>query len=238
MSARRGRLAYFIDVFTNYHEVELGKRVVEALERLGYGVEAPEQREAGTLLLEEGALDEAEKVAKFNVEKLYEAVESGAKIITTSPAAYLALKQDYPELLGDGRARWVAEETIDVMELILREWEEGRIRFRKSGEEAVYHHSCFTKASGLTKTIERALKAAGYQVKDVEECCGVAGIWGITRRHYEEALDVGSRLFTRLRRLNLPVFSQSETCRLQIRHKTGLHVEHPVEGLLREITWE
>lgn len=232
----RGKLAYFIDVFTNYHEVELGKQVVELIEKLGYTVTAPPQREAGTLLLEEGLLDQFYMVAKKNTESLYSAVRDGAKILTSSPAAYIALKIDYPELLGDTKSRIVSENTIDVLEFLLREYEEDVIDFDKtqSGKLA-YHRSCFTKASGLTKDIERLLSLAGYELKELDMCCGIGGIWGMNKKNLDTSLEIGSNLFNELERINLPVASQSETCRLQLRNNTSLEVRHPFSFIVDKV---
>lgn len=234
-SETRGRLAYFIDVYTNYHEVELGIKTVELLERLGYMVEAPRQKEAGTLALEYGALESAIKIARFNVDSFYDCVRRGAKVITTSPAAYLALKIDYPELLGDEKSRVVADNTIDMVELLLNEYDAGIVDFVGKGGKAIYHHSCFTKASHLTSHVKRLLELAGYRLLEFDECCGVAGVWGLSKKHYEESREIGSKLFSKIRDSGQPVFSQSETCRLQIRHHTNSTVMHPLEGVIDKI---
>jgi Fe-S oxidoreductase len=232
----RGRLAYFIDVFTNYHEVELGKEIVEFVEKLGYAVVAPPQREAGTLLLEEGLIEEARRVAKENVESLYDTVRGGAKILTSSPAAYLALKKDYPELLGDTKSRIVSESTIDIIQLLLNEYEEARIDFDMSSHDRLaYHHSCFTKASGLTKDIRRVLILAGYNLEELDVCCGIGGIWGMNKKHYHISLEIGLDLFNELRRINLPVASQSETCRIQIKNNALVDVRHPFSFIVDRV---
>ncbi|MCX8193119.1 MAG: 4Fe-4S dicluster domain-containing protein [Nitrososphaeria archaeon] len=230
------RLAYFIDVFTNYHEVGLGIEVVRLVEKLGYSVEVPDQREAGTLLLEAGMMDKAIKVAKENVESLYKYIMNGASILTSSPAAYIALKYDYPEILGDSKSKLVSEKTLDIIELLIKEYEDGRIRFNeKNSGRIIYHHSCFTKASGLTKHIKRLLTLAGYNLIEVEECCGIGGVWGMSKKHYNDSLDVGSNLFIKLRSLSSPVASQSETCRIQIRNNAKVRVEHPFSYISKAI---
>lgn len=231
----RKKLAYFIDVFTNYHEVDLGIEVVRLFRKLGYSVDAPPQREAGTLYLEAGQIDKAIKIARVNVESLYRSIMNGATVITSSPAAYLALKKDYPEILGDSKSKMVSDSTIDVTELILEEYENGRIRFNKPDDEIkiVYHHSCFTKASGLTKTIKRLLNIAGYSLVEVDDCCGIGGVWGMYRKHYDESIDVGRSLFDKLMNLKLPVASQSETCRIQLRNHALVEADHPFSYISR-----
>lgn len=224
----RMKLAYFIDVFTNYHEVNLGREIVELVEKLGYFIYAPPQREAGTLLFEEGLLEEAYKIARENIESLYNSVMNGAKILTSSPAAYLALKKDYLEILGDSKSRIVSENTIDIIELISREYQDDMIDFDNSVDGLlVYHHCCFTKASGLTKSIREMLTSSGYRLKEVDACCGIGGIWGMNRKHHSLSIEIGSSLFKELNRINLPVASQSETCRIQIKNNVMVDVKHP-----------
>lgn len=232
----RGRIAYFIDVFTNYHEVELGKKVVELIEKLGYFVVAPPQREAGTLLLEEGLIEDAYRVAKENIENLYNTVRSGVKILTSSPAAYLALKKDYPELLGDTKSRIVSENTVDIIQLLLNEYEEGSIDFDSSlNGQLVYHQSCFTKASGLTKGVRQILTLSGYRLKELDLCCGIGGIWGMNKKYYDLSLEIGLNLFNELKKINLPVASQSETCRIQIKNNVLLDVRHPFSFIVERV---
>ncbi|MEM4536410.1 MAG: 4Fe-4S dicluster domain-containing protein [Nitrososphaerota archaeon] len=234
--SHRGKLAYFIDVFTNYHEVDLGKKIVGLVENLGYVVVAPSQREAGTLLLEEGLIDEAYRIAKENTENLYSAIQDGARVLTSSPAAYLALKKDYPELLGDSKSRIVSENTIDIIELLLKEYEEDAIDFDKNPEaQIVYHHSCFTKASGLTKDIRRLLTSAGYTLKEIDRCCGIGGVWGMNKKHHSESIEIGLNLFNELKRMKLPIASQSETCRFQIRNNSSVEVRHPFSFIMDRV---
>ncbi|MEM1770335.1 MAG: 4Fe-4S dicluster domain-containing protein [Nitrososphaerota archaeon] len=224
------KLSYFVDVFTNYHEVDLGIEIVTTLEKLGYSISIPPQKEAGTILFEEGLIEEALKIARYNIENLYKSIVNGSVILTGSPAAYLALKKDYPEFLGDEKSRIVADNTFDVLELLLRDVEEGRVKLdSREGFKITYHHSCFTKASGLTKTIKRLLSYAEYDLKEVDQCCGIAGLWGMKKKHFDQAIEVGSGLFSELKNLAIPVTSQSETCRLQIRHNTGIDVKHPFQ---------
>ncbi len=230
----RQRLAYFGDVFGLYHEGNVVSGLFSLLERLGYGVEVPRgQRQAGIPLLELGLLDEARATAKRNVEILSGYVERGYKILTTSPAAYLALKQDYPKLLDDANARKVAENTIDAVQLLNELVKRGELELDGGGREVVYHSSCFSQATSLSSAIVGLLNNAGFKVVGTTpRCCGVAGMWGLLREHYETAKQVGSALFNELRDAET-IVSQSETCRLWMRSILGKEILHPVEAILK-----
>jgi glycerol-3-phosphate dehydrogenase subunit C len=65
-------------------------------------------------------------------------------------------------------------------------------------------------------------------------CCGVAGTYGLKREKYEIAMKVGAGLFAQIAD-TAPDRSvcDSETCRWQIQHATGVTSVHPVEVLHR-----
>ncbi|MDJ0269698.1 MAG: 4Fe-4S dicluster domain-containing protein [Aigarchaeota archaeon] len=228
------RLAYFGDVFGLYHEGNFVSRLFGLLEKLGYGVEVPRgQRQAGIPLLELGLLDEARAIASRNVEILSGYVERGYKILTTSPAAYLALKQDYPKLLDNADSRKVAENTVDAVQLLNELVGSGGLELDSGGRGIVYHSGCFSQATSLSGAIVELLNNAGFKiVGTTQRCCGVAGMWGLLRKHHETAKQVGSTLFNELRDAET-IVSQSETCRLWMRSFLGKEILHPVEAILK-----
>jgi glycerol-3-phosphate dehydrogenase subunit C len=63
-------------------------------------------------------------------------------------------------------------------------------------------------------------------------CCGIAGTYGYKREKYEIAMQVGAQLFDFVRGFNSPLaICDSETCRWQISHATGVPAIHPIELL-------
>ncbi len=65
-------------------------------------------------------------------------------------------------------------------------------------------------------------------------CCGVAGTYGLKREKYEIAMAVGKPLFDQVRASGSEeAVCDSETCRWQITHATGVSSLHPVEVLHR-----
>jgi glycerol-3-phosphate dehydrogenase subunit C len=66
------------------------------------------------------------------------------------------------------------------------------------------------------------------------DCCGIAGTYGLKKEKYEISMAVGKPLFTALREAHGDVAAcDSETCRWQIEHGSGVHAVHPVELLHR-----
>jgi glycerol-3-phosphate dehydrogenase subunit C len=70
-------------------------------------------------------------------------------------------------------------------------------------------------------------------------CCGVAGTYGYKSEKYQVAMDVGKPLFEFVKETGSPlVVCDSETCRWQISHGTGLPSIHPVELLAAAYGYE
>ena len=65
-------------------------------------------------------------------------------------------------------------------------------------------------------------------------CCGIAGTYGLKAEKYDIAMAVGADLFDQVRASGAAtVCCDSETCRWQIEHGTGVHAVHPIELLHR-----
>jgi glycerol-3-phosphate dehydrogenase subunit C len=66
------------------------------------------------------------------------------------------------------------------------------------------------------------------------DCCGIAGTYGLKKEKYDISMAVGEQLFREIRDAKAEVAAcDSETCRWQIEHGTGVHAVHPIELLYR-----
>jgi glycerol-3-phosphate dehydrogenase subunit C len=66
------------------------------------------------------------------------------------------------------------------------------------------------------------------------DCCGIAGTYGLKKEKYEISMAVGKRLFNDITATGSDLAAcDSETCRWQIVHATGVTAVHPVELLYR-----
>jgi len=66
------------------------------------------------------------------------------------------------------------------------------------------------------------------------DCCGIAGTYGLKKEKYEISMTVGKRLFDDITASGSELAAcDSETCRWQIAHGTGVTAVHPVELLYR-----
>jgi len=110
------KVAYFAGCSARYYVPDVGKAVVEILERNGIEVHIPEQKCCGMPPLLEGDRDLALELAGFNLDRLAESVNEGYDIVCSCPTCGFALKNlfkqgayysdEYRAATGSSDADW------------------------------------------------------------------------------------------------------------------------------------
>ena len=246
------KAVYFHGCATQHYEPFVGMATVLVLEHLGYEVIVPRQNCCGLPLLSNGEFGAAERYHRRNVERLTAYIEAGYPILGSSSSCTLTLKEEAPELLdleGDARAQALKLSTWDIFEWLRERQEQGDLPadLRPLNDEGrpftlPYHAPCQLRAHRIGKP---ALDILG-QIPELElresqaRCCGIAGTYGYKVEKYQIAMDVGAELFEFVAAQRAgPEASgsfactacDSETCRWQLEHGTGLPSRHPIEIL-------
>lgn len=237
-SDTRRKVVYFHGCATNYYEPWLGKVAVEVLEHNGFEVILAQQGCCGLPLLSNGAFPDAQKYHDYNVKKLLPYVRQGIPIVGTSTSCTLTLKEEAPELLGlhSEEVQLVASNTYDIFELLRLEHAEGRLKtdFQPVERSLPYHPPCQLRAHRIGRPALDILELVpGLEIHESNaECCGIAGTYGVKREKYEIGMAVGAGLFDFVQRSGSDLaLCDSETCRWQITHGTGVASKHPIEIL-------
>jgi Fe-S oxidoreductase len=242
----------FPDTFVNYHEPGLGLAAVELLHRMnclvvpGFPphVGSAGLRCCGRPLISNGMLTQAVACARHNVEQLYPWARSGTPIIACEPSCLLTIKDDYPALLR-GEERRQAEAVAaacatfpEFLEALLAANAKAgaRLTFQAGPARVLVQGHCHERAlAGLGPTLRLLRRMPGAEVVDLDAgCCGMAGSFGYEREHYEVSRLVGEqRLFPALRQAgpDAVVVASGFSCRMQIRHFTGISALHPAQVL-------
>ncbi|NIJ55795.1 FAD-binding and (Fe-S)-binding domain-containing protein [Dyadobacter arcticus] len=232
----------FCDEFTNYNDVEVGKKAVELLEALGYEVIIPEHRESGRSYLSKGFVKEAQKLAIKNVSLLKDKITYNMPLIGIEPSAILSFRDEYidlvPENLRDDAQR-ISENALLFEEFIAREIDEKRINktvFTQKKQLIKLHGHCHQKALSTLTASKKALSLPeNYQVQLIPSgCCGMAGSFGYEVEHYDVSMQIGELvLFPTIRQQPEEVIigASGTSCRHQIKDGTGRKALHPVEIL-------
>jgi FAD/FMN-containing dehydrogenase/Fe-S oxidoreductase len=227
-------VALFNDTWNEYQRPEIGEAAVRLFAAAGAKVRLPEVVCCGRPMLSEGMVDEARENARRNVEALYPLVERGLPVVGLEPSCILTIRDDYEKLLpGDGRVTEVSASTRLFEEALL---ELGSDLSLEEGQPVLLHGHCHQKALVGTGPTERALALADAEVETVDSgCCGMAGLFGYERKHYEVSMKMGERrLFPAVRETwESVVVAPGTSCRQQIQDGTGRVALHPAEYLAR-----
>jgi Fe-S oxidoreductase len=247
--ARKKRLQYsgkrvvlFCDEFTNYNDVEIGKKTVLLLENLGYEVIMPKHLESGRTWLSKGLVRKAQELAIENVKMLRGQITEDTPIIGIEPSAILTLKDEYPELVPQALkadAAEIAAHTYLFDEWFVLEAEKGNIKkesFTNEKSLIKLHGHCHQKSLGSLTPTKKALSfPQAYQVQLIPSgCCGMAGSFGYEKEHYDVSMKIGELvLFPTIRKQEEGVIiaAPGTSCRHQIKDGTGRVSLHPVEIL-------
>jgi glycerol-3-phosphate dehydrogenase subunit C len=232
------QVVYFHGCSTNYYEPKVGQAAVEVLERNGFEVIVPGQGCCGLPLLSNGAFPQARQHHEYNLRQLFPYVQQGLPIVGTSTSCTLTLKEEAPELLGmhDTTARMVAENTYDIFEFLRLLHERGELNtnFKPIERAMPYHAPCQLRAHQIGRPALDILELIpGLRLNEsTAACCGLAGSYGYKAERYQIAMDVGAGLFDFMRNSHSDTaVCDSEICRWQIAHGSGLVMKHPIQIL-------
>lgn len=232
----------FCDEFTNYNDVEIGKKAILVLERLGYKVLIPDHGPSGRPQLSKGLLRDAKKLAENNVRLLKDIVSHGTPLVGIEPSAILTFRDEYPDLVCEELiedAKKLALNALQFDEFIAREADLKHISkevFTKQKKLIKLHGHCQQKAiSSMVPTKKMLSLPENYTVQLIPSgCCGMAGSFGYEKEHYDLSMQIGELvLFPTVRKQaeETIIAAPGTSCRHQIHDGTGRKALHPAEIL-------
>ena len=228
-------VALFNDTWNEYQRPEVGEGMVRLFAASGVRVHLPDIVCCGRPMLSEGLIDEARKNARRNLELLMPLVERGIPLVGLEPSCILTMRDDYKKLLpGDERVEKLAEATRLFEEALLELETPPPLH---EGPPVLLHGHCHQKALVGTGPTEKVLGFAA-DVSTVDSgCCGMAGLFGYEKGHYEVSMKMGERrLFPAIREASPEgrvVVAPGTSCREQILGGTSETALHPAEYLAR-----
>ena len=199
-----GLVVLFNDTFMNFNYPSVGMAATKILEAAGFRVEVVERKCCGRPMISKGMLDAAQDNARYNVDLLYPYVEQGAYIVGCEPSCLLTLRDEYPNLLDDHKAKMVADKAMLLEEFLDMLNREGRLNLNfkdtpnSNPRKMLFHSHCHARALVGTAPSLAALRLApGYEVEESNAgCCGMAGAFGYEKEHYDISMTIGGqRLF-------------------------------------------
>jgi FAD/FMN-containing dehydrogenase/Fe-S oxidoreductase len=224
-------IALFNDTWNEYQRPEIGEGAVRLFAAAGARVHLPKVVCCGRPMLSEGLIDEARENARRNLDLLAPLLEWGIPLVGLEPSCILTMRDDYKKLLPD-------DERVEKLAAATRLFEEALLELDtelplRDGEPILLHGHCHQKALVGTGPTEKILGyAADVEVVD-SGCCGMAGLFGYEKDHYEVSIKMAERrLFPAIREAKgRVVVAPGTSCREQISGGADTHALHPAEYL-------
>jgi FAD/FMN-containing dehydrogenase/Fe-S oxidoreductase len=236
------KVYFFCDEFTNYNDVEAGKKGILLLEKLGYTIIIPEHIESGRSWLSKGLLRKAKVIVQKNIRMLAPLVTEETPMIGIEPSAILTFRDEYIDLADDDlldTAKKLAKFTFTIEEFISREIDKGNITssmFTSNQKKIILHGHCQQKAlSSVAASVKIMSLPQNYSVQTIPSgCCGMAGSFGYEKEHYDLSMKIAELVLlptVRKQDADVIIAAPGTSCRHQIKDGASKKALHPVEVL-------
>ncbi|MGH3495863.1 MAG: FAD-binding and (Fe-S)-binding domain-containing protein [Nocardioidaceae bacterium] len=227
------RVALWADTFTNHFTPEVGRAAVEVLEAAGYSVEIPDRSLCcGLTWISTGQVEAAGKILRRTVTTLAEYVDAGVPVVGLEPSCTAVLRADAVDLLADPAARSVAGAVRTLAEQLAATpgWQPPDLSETAVVAQPHCHH-----ASVLGWSADQdLLRRSGAQVRRLGGCCGLAGNFGVERRHHDVSVAVAEHDLLPAVRSAAPgtvILTDGFSCRTQLDDLAGVQGTHLAELL-------
>jgi glycerol-3-phosphate dehydrogenase subunit C len=239
----RQRVVFFPGCFIRYNRPELGRVVIDLLERNGLSVEVASSECCGVPALANGDAAAARSAARANIRAMAAQIDSGLRIVTACSSCGHMLKTAFGGVLESDKkfadaAKKIANNTFDLAELLMAQANAGQLDtgFQRTNLRLAYHAPCHQRSQGIGRPWYHLLRMIpGVTVEDLDAgCCGMSGTYGFKQEKYQVSMKIGEELFVSIRAAQTQmVATECATCQMQIEHGTSFKAIHPAEILLR-----
>ncbi|HEY0055956.1 MAG TPA: FAD-linked oxidase C-terminal domain-containing protein [Pedobacter sp.] len=238
----RRKVYLFCDEFTNYNDLEVGKKSILLLEALGYEVIIQEHLESGRTYLSKGLVKKAAVIANKNIKIFSGLISDETPLVGIEPSAILTFRDEYIDLAEKGNALEalnIAKNTFTIEEFLAKEIRKGNIdssQFTSEKKQVLIHGHCYQKALSSQEHLKTMLSIPeNFSTQLIPSgCCGMAGSFGYEEEHYEISQQIGELvLFPAVRAAasDTLLAASGTSCRHQIKDGTERTAQHPVEIL-------
>jgi len=231
----KGNIVLYTDLLIYYMYPDWAVKAAKILSSLGYRIIIPSLKSCGMPLIQYGFMDDARRIAGYNVEYLYNLIEQGYTVVSLEPTAQECLTNYYPKLLASEKSRIVAENSYGFFEFLKKiGWKEvTKVLKSLGGVHVTYHLPCHSRARDGSIVVKEFLEALGAKVyfKKIG-CCGLAGTWGMKKNGhgYDISIEIGRYLVKEYEKLGGEfIVTECSICLLQFQHLSNLPCRHPLQ---------
>jgi len=233
----RPKVALYLDLYQRYCQPDLAQAAVDILEHHGFEVAVPNLPWTNMPALTHGAALVARKQIRTVTAGLAPFAYKDIPILTLEPTAALCMTEDFLYYVDTPESRAVARHTQDFCAFLLGMHRQKRFKtdFQRVDLSLAYLTGCHMKALGVgTPAVDLLRLVPGLSVAKLSDqvCCGMAGDFGMLRKHYDESMGIGRSLFLEASASDATHgCTESSGCAMQLEHGTGKPTMHPVHVL-------
>jgi glycerol-3-phosphate dehydrogenase subunit C len=181
---KQGSVTVYPTCIVEYQETAIGKDLVKVYERNGIECTVSNAGCCGAPWLHAGDLKQFTKIAEKNIRTLAAEIRTGTEVVVPQPTCSYILKKDYVDYVGGGDAKLVAEHTYDASEYLMKVHRADDTVLDVAFEGEVYqtisyHTPCHLRAQDIGFTSRDLMKLTGADVKLIQQCSGIDGMWGL-----------------------------------------------------------
>lgn len=238
------KVVLYIDEFTKWYDVTIGKDAVRLLQKLDYDI-IYYLGDSGRSAFSLGDVGYGKDRALKNIHRLYDLSEEGRiPVVGLEPSTILSFRDEYLKLCDAPQDKKMAEmlknKALTIEEFLYEEVEKGNIKQEQFKDEEVdvhLHGHCHQKAlSDVQQSAYLLSLPVRAQVSVIPSgCCGMAGSFGYDATKYDLSMNIGEQsLFPHIRKTAASsiIVASGTSCRHQIEDGTHRKAVHPVSFLL------
>ena len=236
--AFNGKVVLFASCMVNHQLTDVGKAVVQVLEKNDVQVALPDQQCCGMPSFDLGDIDAMAKAATANLASLKPWLDRGYDVVVPVPSCSLMLKREYPTLLpGDGTAE-LSKRTFDICEYLMRLKRAGTLKtdFVRSPGRVTYHVPCHLRDQNIGFKSKELMELTGAQVHVVERCSGHDGTWSAKTEYFGLSMGIAGKAVRDITKTPADLIaSDCPLAALQLdqagaaAHVGGRHTLHPIQ---------
>jgi Fe-S oxidoreductase len=195
------RVALFSSCLVNYQVTDVGKAVVQVLEKNGVEVVVPEQRCCGMPSFDNGDLTAIRQAISANVASLHSWVVRGYDVVVPTASCSLMLKREYPDLRPDEATKAVAGSTYDICEYLMKMKKDGQLAmdFVNNPGRVAYHIPCHLRDQNIGFKSKELMECAGARVDVTERCSGHDGAWSAKTEFFGLSMQIAEKAVRAIR---------------------------------------
>lgn len=231
-------VVYFAGCLEKYSDPAEGLAAIKVLEANDCAVQVPEFDCCGVARISQGDFVGARAGMEANLIRLTGYADQKLPVVFSEPSCRLAAAVEYPKIVETEAARRAAEATVDIHRFLKNLLDRGELN-TDLGEiklKVAYHQPCHLKAQGDGQVpVELLRLIPGLEVITLpDNCCGLAGSFGMKAKNYDLSLEIGRPIFEAIERIKPDLIATScAACAMQLGQVSGRETISPIALLAR-----